>query len=391
MNRSLLTLSLRGALLVLVLLGVVVALGVRSSLAGVTFATAQGTGESGLKLTIDSTTHYNGVLMPRLSWHLKNLTPGVDRFFNFDDVKPGDSGTSSISLHIDVNPAYVCLDFVNFAEAENGINEPESFVDTSTSTGELGDGLEFFAWLDDGDQRFEVGEVPLFGTSSQSANVLLHDTTYVLADATFGVPFAPGSVHYVGLYWCAGNLEINLATAKATCDGTVLGNEAQTDSLTLDVVIRAVEARTNPGFRCVPIPDPCSEIPKGNNGHGNDDDGNDDSNPGNSNDPDDDTDDDGLPPGFVKRLNGVATSTNPADCKLPKGNNGHGNDDDRNDNSNPGNSNDPDDDTDDDGLPPGFAKKTATTSAPVPRWEIVPVEAPKVTGQLKKLLRSLGL
>lgn len=282
------------------LLGVLM---VQGESVGTTFATGQGQG--GLEMKIDSHVVYNGVFQPSLSWDLKNLIPGVDKFFNFDDVKPGDTGTSTISIHIKKNPAYVCLDFKNLKDRENGENEPESLVDTEPG-GELSRGLEFFAWFDDGDNHFEVGEEPLFGTSSQSAVQVLKNKTYPLADASNGPAFAKNSTHYVGVAWCAGDLTVDLATAGVSCDGEMLGNAAQTDSMSVDIRLRAVPAVQQKNFMCVPPhkpPKPCKDE-RGNNGHGNDNDHNDDSNPGHSNDEDDDTDDDGYPSGQSARQGG---------------------------------------------------------------------------------------
>ena len=176
-----------GLLLLLVTVLAVLAL-TQNRVLGSTFATNTGTG--GLELTIDNQTFYNGVLQPTMSWSLKNLVPATDKFFNFSDVKPGDTGTTTMSIHLKNSPAYVCLDFKNLTDAENGINEPESLLDTNQQ-GELSIELEFFAWRDDGDNTFEVGELPLFGfgTSSQTAKVLLGSTTYALADALTGPAF----------------------------------------------------------------------------------------------------------------------------------------------------------------------------------------------------------
>lgn len=274
--------------------------------AGYTFATKNGQGQTGLELKVDSTAIYNGVLQPALSWELKNLVPGVDHFFNFDDIKPGDMGRHNISLHVKKNPAYVCLDFNNLQDFENGMNEPESIVD-NLSSGELSKNLEFFAWRDDGDNVFEKNEKVIFGgNATETANILLSSTTYAVADANTGNSCAVNSTNYVGIIWCAGDLKVDLTTADVTCDGSGLGNVIQTDSMTVDVVLRAVQANSNQGFKCKKEVKPeCKDKngkkcePKGDNGHGNDGDYNDDSNPGNSNDEDDYTDDDGLPPGQV--------------------------------------------------------------------------------------------
>ena len=276
--------------------------------AGYTFATKSGQGQTGLELKVDSTAIYNGVLQPALSWELKDLVPGVDHFFNFDDIKPGDMGRHNISLHVKKNPAYVCLDFNNLQDFENGMNEPESIVD-NLSGGELSKNLEFFAWRDDGDNVFEKNEKVIFGgNATETANILLSSTTYAVADANTGNSCAVNSTNYVGIIWCAGDLKVDLTTANVTCDGSGLGNVIQTDSMTVDVVLRAVQANSNQGFKCKKEVKPKPECkdkngkkcePKGNNGHGNDEDHNDDSNPGNSNDPNDHTDDDGVPPGQI--------------------------------------------------------------------------------------------
>jgi hypothetical protein len=237
----------RVALIIGVLLLLVSAYLVRGAETGTTFAT--GSGQAGLELKIDSEASYNGVSQPQLSWSLKDLVPGVDKFWNFDDVKPGDNGENTISIHIKKNPAWVCLNFLNLVDAENSINEPESLVDV-TSGGDLSKGLEFFAWHDDGDNVFELGEKPIFGTSTQDGMSVLSSTTYPLADSTTGGPYGKDSTHYFGVTWCAGDLDVNLTTAAVTCDGTALGNEAQTDSMSVDVSLTAVQATANSRYIC---------------------------------------------------------------------------------------------------------------------------------------------
>ena len=214
---------------------------------GTTFATNNGTGA--LELKIDSRTIYNGELQPALSWELKNLVPTQDKFFNFLDVKPGDTGLNTISLHLKNNPAWLCLDFKNLTDEENGRNEPESLLDNNDD-GELSEELEFFAWHDDGDNVFEVGEEPIFGTSSQKAIGVLKNKTYPLADSLHGGAYQPNQTNYIGIEWCAGDLDVNLATAEISCDAEAMGNEAQTDSMTLDVSIRAVSSIQQPNFSC---------------------------------------------------------------------------------------------------------------------------------------------
>ena len=211
---------------------------------GTTFANG-----TGLQLTIDSYSIYNGEYQPHLSWGLKDLVPGVDKFFDFDDIKPGDTGTNVISIHVEESPAYVCMDFTNLVDDENGTNEPESLVDFVPG-GELSDAIEFFGWRDDGDNVFEVGERVLFGSDVQSAKDLFDTTTYPLADETTDEVFEEDETYYVGTTWCAGDLVVDVDTATITCNAEVMGNEYQTDLFSVDVSLRAVEASAYTDYNC---------------------------------------------------------------------------------------------------------------------------------------------
>jgi hypothetical protein len=162
---------------------------------------------------------------------------------------PGDQGVSSISLHTNKD-AWACLDFANLADRDNGNTEPESSADPDgVLGGELSRGVEFFGWLDDGDHTYEPGETPLFGTSTPQ-DALHTLVPHALADAHTGSFFPAGVTKYVGMLWCAGDLSVNTATGAASCDGSALGNLAQTDSFSVDLGLRVVGAQDDPSFRC---------------------------------------------------------------------------------------------------------------------------------------------
>lgn len=393
--------SIRSQLIkILLILGVVVFVGGLVAFANPVGSTFANHNAGGLQLTIDSYSIYNGQYQDDLSWELKDLVPGVDKFFNFGDIKPGDTGFHTISIHPD-HDAYVCLDFSHLVDDENGVNEPESLVDLTVG-GDLSGAIEFFGWRDDGDNVFEVGERPLFGTTSQAANIVLSSTTYPLADESIDEVFEGGETYYVGIAWCAGDLMVDLSTAEISCDPLVMGNEYQTDLFTVDVSLRAVEATSFTNYRCE---DPGVDLYLNKHISGEDlgfklSDfsyrirGT--STAGDLFDviaPHDSftylptglfTIEELVPEGFVKddwrigwygqcergdaftttieikdsdlkkgTLYCEADNQYRPDSKKPQGDNGHGNDEDGNDDSNPGNSNDPNDDTDDDGLPPG--------------------------------------
>jgi len=209
---------------------------------GITFAT------QGIDLKIDSIAWYNGAKVKSATWKLKELVPGSDKFWNFNDVKPGDYGCNVISMHVKKADAHLCLDFKNLKQSENGVNEPESHED-GTPGPDLADGTEFFGWIDDGDGEYEPPqEKAIFGTSTQAASHVFGSTTYAIADSR-SQSCKMDSARYVGMCWCAGDLKV-LPNGDFTCDATALGNEAQTDSFTVDVSIRAEPEKDKKNFKC---------------------------------------------------------------------------------------------------------------------------------------------
>jgi len=255
MTAAITKLAARTLIVAGVLAVVVAANHVRGLEPGFTFATY------GVNLKIDSKGWYNGAVIPSATWALKNLVPGSDKFFNFDDIKPGDYGCEVISMHVQNTHAWMCLDFKNLSQSENGVNEPESHED-GTPGADLADGTEFYGWMDDGDGKYEPPlEKPIFGTSTQAASYVFASTTYAIADSRGGGSCRMNTARYVGMCWCAGDLTVNPVTGKFTCDASALGNEAQTDSFTVDVSVRAEDAFSKPRFQCggyAPVSPPCT-------------------------------------------------------------------------------------------------------------------------------------
>jgi len=204
--------------------------------------------------------------IPFGNWQLGNLT--TEKFFNFADVKPGDWGENTISLHVYNNDAWACLDISPLADLDNSITEPEDEVDLAlpsndgTPDGDLAENLEFFAWRDDGDNVFEPQgnplEIPLFSNISGPASDVLSGRTYTLAapgspnvfTGVVGDPLVGSNNYYIGLAWCAGDLSVDLGTGVITCNGLTMGNIAQTDSVSADLTFRTEQSRNNPDFDC---------------------------------------------------------------------------------------------------------------------------------------------
>lgn len=221
-----------------------------------------------IDLKIDSTQHYNGNVcvwegnlinadgthgawvwqgnspypVPGLycdgSWTETDL--GVtNKFFNFGDIKPGDEGENTISLHVINNDAWVCAEVSNLADLENGQTEPEASVDPTTGTneGELSQTMNWVVWRDNGagaggiaGDNIQNGTEPTI-TSGHPANGILP-----IYDSTTGNGALAGdTTAYLGVKW--------------ELPGTS-GNETQTDSLTGDISFRVEQSRNNSGFRC---------------------------------------------------------------------------------------------------------------------------------------------
>ena len=236
-----------------------------------------------IDLGIDNTSYYNGVLNPGTSWQLTYelddlLGPAIDiegdetgeyLFFNFFDLKPGDWGEDTISIHVKDNDAWACMSIDLTKNDDNGLTEPESKVDQTIGlgNGELQNYLQFVWWADDGDNVLETDEAPSAFVSDQPLSEA-DDLDVILADSTGNGIFQPGSnsdplagntPYYIGKAWCFGELTLNPAPEGngdptindgIDCDGSGLGNNTQTDTVEGDISFTAVQERHSPGFRC---------------------------------------------------------------------------------------------------------------------------------------------
>ncbi|MFB1065181.1 VWA domain-containing protein [Natrinema sp. H-ect4] len=70
---------------------------------------------------------------------------------HLEDVKPGDSGCLSTSLHLCSNPGYIWMNGELVADDDNGLTEPESAVDDTggEGDGDLADAVETRVWYDE--------------------------------------------------------------------------------------------------------------------------------------------------------------------------------------------------------------------------------------------------
>jgi hypothetical protein len=216
------------------------------------------------------------VFNPLTSWKLVDLT--LEKFFNFVDLKPGDYGEDTISIHVGSNDAWMCAAARITDDSDQSCTEPEKADDPTCippglGQGELDEEIQFAFWVDDGDNVYE----PIPGQEGEAEEIFLsgllsglHQAgVLTLADAQGGGilgdnPIPGDKTFYIGKIWCFGDLEpTNLVQDDVntgspldprgtgfTCDGTLVDNAAQTDQVLGDLEFYAVQSRNNTTFDC---------------------------------------------------------------------------------------------------------------------------------------------
>jgi len=228
-----------------------------------------------IDLTVDNTSYRSDndghmVLNEGTTWReLKDLEGG-DLFFDFADLKPGDLGEDTVSLHINSNDAWLCATIDITANDDVTCTEPELGDDSDCNAsgsfnGELARDLNFIFWADDGDNVLETGENVL---TQGPASDVLNGVTYALADSDHNIweedgPMGAGDTQYIGKAWCFGELstprlpqEIGNTSGpdqrpgSVLCNGASVNNAAQSDNLMGNITFYAEQARNNGQFLC---------------------------------------------------------------------------------------------------------------------------------------------
>jgi predicted ribosomally synthesized peptide with SipW-like signal peptide len=234
-----------------------------------------------IDLKVDSQCSYNGVATNQNcvgNWgQANNANPlgGIDitgqQFFNFSDIKPGDFGENTISLHVDNNPAWACATIAVKSDDDVTCTEPETGDDPVCNTalgmfnGDIAKNLSLAWWADDGDNILEAGE-PVFYLNGKKLSELLayggvdnRDLHLTLADSQTnffnGVNGTGNTIaldgshpYYIGMQWCFGDMTIDGTTI--TCNGQSVNNASQSDSMTADISFSVIQSRNNAGFKC---------------------------------------------------------------------------------------------------------------------------------------------
>lgn len=212
------------------------------------------------------------------SWEQTDLGP-QHKFFNFDDVKPGDFGEGTISLHILDNDAWGRLVIDNVLDLENECTDSEEDAGDISCGGANGDGelrqnIPFSIWLDEGTTPgfqcagTESGHGPCPDDPQEGDNVYQDTEEPVLI--TQGTVDLAGETHNIweglaAVYAsrsCLGDGSVASDCPGLTSDGHLVGsityyfgidweladsvgNEVQTDSLGADLTIEVEQYRHN--------------------------------------------------------------------------------------------------------------------------------------------------
>jgi len=237
-----------------------------------------------LDLQVDNECHYNGELCVdpdddgplTLAWSLTDLENGVHKFFHFTDIKPGDFGEDTVSLHVFNNDAWGRFVISNVEDLENVCNDAEVTAGDVSCTvtngdGELRENLLFMVWLDEGlVSGFQCpDETPECNEDVNEGDNELDDGELVLI--TEGTVDLEGEIHNIwqglaAVYAansCQGDGSELSDCPGLTSDGHMVGsityyfgigwelpetvgNEVQTDSLVADMIFEVEQYRNNP-------------------------------------------------------------------------------------------------------------------------------------------------
>lgn len=187
-------------------------------------------GSLDLKIDLDSSTHMKAdgtVLEGPLSFGEKDLGPN-DLFFNWTDVKPGDKGEATISVHVENNAAWLWIGVDNLVDYEMGQTEPEADVDPDDGAeeGELSDHIMVTIWKDNGAGDHEGNNILDPDESPCVNGVSLSEMQSC---------FKLGKIENCTLYYYGVSWEVPLS----------VGNEIQTDMVEFDVIFYAEQYRNN--------------------------------------------------------------------------------------------------------------------------------------------------
>ena len=117
--------------------------------------------------------------------------------------------------------------------------EIEAGDDIASIIGELSGFITMFAWEDaNQNNSYDEGETVLLPANSP------------FTDRVFASLIA-SNTKYIGIAWCAGTQSVTGSTIS--CDGSTMGNIAQSDIMTASLTAYVEQQRNNPDFECADV------------------------------------------------------------------------------------------------------------------------------------------
>jgi predicted ribosomally synthesized peptide with SipW-like signal peptide len=212
-----------------------------------------------IDLQVDYKSTYNGEAS--IGWSLKDL--GVnDRFFDHGDLKPGDYGEGTISLHVFSNNAYLWGQIIPKFNDDYSSNEPELEAGDAQENssdawdGELAQNLYWEIWKDDGETaglQCLNDEPACTADPGEGDNVHQTREEYIAQGYASELGTQPTGWIYLG------EMESNKTYYIGTAWNIDLGvgNIIQTDRYQADIAFLATQQRhITPGALPTPIPTP---------------------------------------------------------------------------------------------------------------------------------------
>ena len=233
-----------------------------------------------IDLKIDNECHWSGgetCPWEVSDWSETDLEEGVHKFFYFTDIKPGDWGEDTISIHVYDNDAWGRIYFTGVTDLDNDCTEPELEDEPECKVdedGELDNYMTAMMWLDQGlipgfqgcDENgvcidlLEGDNVWQIELEPEIYVDFIEDWEYPLT-MVIANEFAlygprPGLTedghmvgcvtYYVGLEWCFGEYIATPPEGLKVCNGKNVNNTPQTDSLGGNLTFQVEQLRNNP-------------------------------------------------------------------------------------------------------------------------------------------------
>jgi predicted ribosomally synthesized peptide with SipW-like signal peptide len=193
----------------------------------------------------DANANYNGQTLNGFA--ITDITS--EKFFDFNDVKPGDYGKDTIKIKVGSNPAWACAEILNVRSTEEGLTNPETKINDTDTKGELDEEIYITFYKDNNCDGIKNGT----DTTIVDWKLFSQVGKFALADSLHGIALQPGDETCISKMWCFGKVN----TETNACDGSTIGNKSQSDKLMADFAIEAIQARHNDKFICN---DSCANI-----------------------------------------------------------------------------------------------------------------------------------